>query len=270
MSHPVFNLHEGASPILISIPHLGTQLPEDIADCYNETAATLADTDWHLDRLYDFSSEKNATTLSARISRYVIDLNRPPDGASLYPGQTTTGLCSLDTFRGEPIYRPGMEPDQAEIDRRIAMFWRPYHHELRRQIERIKAIHGFVLLWEAHSIASELPRLFDGTLPDLNFGTFENKSAGPEIALALEGAASRSPYSWVMNGRFKGGYITRQYGAPRDGVHAVQLEMSQKIYMDEFYPFNYREDKACDVRPHLAFLLDAALEAAKKSAKDSQ
>jgi N-formylglutamate deformylase len=173
----------------------------------------------------------------------------------------------LETFRGEALYPPGGEPDIPEIRRRVERYWNPYHHELTRQIEAIKARHGFVLLWEAHSIAGELPRLFDGILPELNVGTFDGKSAAPAVGQAVYAAASTSGYTLALNGRFKGGYITRQYGNPARQIHAVQLEMSQRIYMEEFPPFNYRPDLAASVKPVLKQLLAAAAAAAEYSSK---
>jgi N-formylglutamate deformylase len=267
MKDPTYHLEPGHSPLLISIPHLGSCLPPDLKHTFADAAAQTADADWHLDQLYDFSLQSGATMLSATVSRYVIDLNRPPDGASLYPGQTTSGLCPLETFRGEALYPPGGEPDIPEIRRRVERYWNPYHHELTRQIEAIKARHGFVLLWEAHSIAGELPRLFDGILPELNVGTFDGKSAAPAVGQAVYAAASTSGYTLALNGRFKGGYITRQYGNPARQIHAVQLEMSQRIYMEEFPPFNYRPDLAASVKPVLKQLLAAAAAAAEYSSK---
>lgn len=266
MHHPTYQLVTGNSPLLISIPHLGTSLTADVKDLLTETGQSVADTDWHLDHLYDFAVAEGASMLSATVSRYVIDLNRPPDGLSLYPGQTTTGLVPLETFHGEPVYREGKAPDGAQIEERVQRYWRPYHEALAAQIQAIKKQHGFVLLWEAHSINGALPRLFDGLLPDLNFGTFDGKSAGAGVARALQEAASCQPYSWVVNGRFKGGYITRQYGNPAEGIHAVQLEMSQRIYMNEKSPFSYRPDLAAKLQPVLKRLLHACAGAARVSA----
>jgi N-formylglutamate deformylase len=264
MNDSTFNLTVGNTPLLISVPHLGTSLPANLKETLTEVGESVCDTDWHLDQLYDFAIPSGASMISATVSRYIIDLNRPPDGASLYPGQTTTGLAPLETFRGEPVYLPGAEPDEAEIQRRVECYWKPYHEALAQQIQAIKKKHGFVLLWDAHSINSELPRLFDGILPDLNFGTFGGKSAAPAISEALGEVAAQSQYSWVMNGRFKGGYITRNYGDPANDVHAVQLEMSQRIYMDEYAPFNYRQDLARSVQPLLERLLDASVKVAAK------
>jgi len=265
MNDSSYNLVVGDSPVLISIPHLGTSLPADIKAALTQTGACVEDTDWHLDQLYDFAAAAGASMLTATLSRYVIDLNRAADGASLYPGQTTTGLVPLETFHGEPVYLPGAEPDEAEIQRRVARYWRPYHDELAAQIAAIKKKHGFVLLWEAHSINSVLPRLFDGVLPDLNFGTFEDKSAAPAIGQALCAVAAASPYSWVLNGRFKGGYITRHYGKPADHIHAVQLELAQHRYMDETAPFNYQQERARTLQTVLARLLAMATEMATQT-----
>jgi N-formylglutamate deformylase len=250
----------GNAPLLVSMPHVGTFIPHsvgrDLADC----AARRPDTDWHLPRLYDFVAGMGATVLRANFSRYVVDVNRPPDGANLYPGQDTPRLCPVDTFHSEPLYR-GAEPDEAQVARRVAATWRPYHRRLQAELERLRAEHGSVLLWDAHSIVSEVPRLFAGRLPDLNLGTADGASCDPALADALLVAASRHPaYSAVLNGRFKGGYITRAYGAPARGIHAVQLELSCRTYMDEESPFTFRAERAQRVRPVLADLLRTALD----------
>ncbi|KQP49383.1 N-formylglutamate deformylase [Pseudorhodoferax sp. Leaf274] len=261
MQEPVFHLQQGRIPLLVSIPHLGTALPDEVGASLAPVAASLRDTDWHLDRLYAFAQDMGASVLGARVSRYVIDLNRPPGGESLYPGQTTTGLCPTETFRGEPLYLPGQAPDAAEIARRRTTYWQPYHDALRAELDRLRALHGQVLLWEAHSIATVLPRLFEGVLPDLNFGTNDGQTCAPEIAGAALDAVrdSATPFSHVLNGRFKGGYITRHYGQPQAGVHAIQLEMCQHLYMDEEPPFAYLPDTAARVQPVLAAMLSNAL-----------
>lgn len=257
---PIYTLHPGSAPLLLSIPHLGTQLPHDLRDVYAQEALQVSDTDWHLDRLYGFAASMGVSVLGAKVSRYVIDLNRPSSGESLYPGQTTTGLCPTETFQGVPLYRPGREPDAAETQRRVQQYWQPYHQALRAELDRLLAQHGQVLLWEAHSIASVLPRLFDGKLPDLNFGT--NGGAACDDALlqaVLAPLAAEPGLTHVVNGRFKGGYITRHFGAPARGVHAIQLEMCQRLYMDETAPFGWREDRAGAIQPVLQRLLQAAL-----------
>lgn len=264
IEHPVYRLQRGQAPLLVSIPHLGTGLPAALRAGYTAQAAQLADTDWHLERLYDFAAGLGATVLGARISRYVIDLNRPPGGESLYPGQTTTGLCPTETFRGEPLYLPGAEPDEAQRRHRLQAYWQPYHEALRAELARLRALHGRVLIWEAHSIASMLPRLFDGRLPDLNFGTNDGRACDPALLQAvLEPLPRAAPagLTHVVNGRFKGGYITRHYGRPEAGVDAIQLEMCQSLYMDEQPPFGYRPDLAARVQPLLCAMLEAALAA---------
>ncbi len=257
--HPTYTFSEGTLPLLISIPHLGTDIPDDLQAGMTAVAALRQDTDWHLDRLYAFAQAMGASVLRARVSRYVIDLNRPPDGRSLYPGRTTTGLCPTETFRGEPLYPPEGAPDAAEQARRLARYWQPYHDRLRDALDALKARHGTVLLWDAHSIASTLPRLFDGRLPDLNFGTADGASCAPAIIDAVMQVAGTGAYTHVLNGRFKGGYITRHYGAPAQGVHAIQLEKSQLIYMDEAPPFGHAPAEAARFEPLLRRMIEAAL-----------
>ena len=226
-----YHFHAGNSPLLISIPHAGTALPKEIACNMTAQGLQLPDVDWHLPMLYDIAQANGASILSAEYARYVIDLNRPPEDTSLYPGQDTTGLCPIDTFSKEPIYLQGKAPNQREIQNRITQFWRPYHNKLALELSRIRAIHGIALLWDAHSIASHVPRFFDGKLPDLNFGTADLQSCDPSlqqaIAETLEKSNPAKAYSHVFNGRFKGGYITRHYGMPAINIHAIQLEMSQ-------------------------------------------
>jgi N-formylglutamate deformylase len=254
-----YTLTPGTLPLLISIPHLGTELPAAFAAQMHPEAAITQDTDWHLDQLYAFARTLGASVLQAKISRYVIDLNRPPGGESLYPGQTTTGLCPVDTFHGEPLYPEGAEPDAAEQARRLQTYWQPYHGALDAELARLKAQHGAVLLWDAHSIASVLPRLFEGQLPDLNLGTHSGQSCAASIIGRVSAVAEASRFSHVVNGRFKGGYITRHYGQPEQNVHAIQLEMSQALYMDEAAPFSYLEYRATSVQPVLQAMLQAAL-----------
>jgi N-formylglutamate deformylase len=263
----VFELARGDAPLVISFPHAGTEIPADIAARLTPAALERADTDWHLPRLYDFAGELGATTLAARYSRYVIDLNRPPQDTSLYPGQDTTALVPIDTFRKQPLYRQGQVPDADEIAARRARWWHPYHAALEQEIERLKARHGRVVLWDAHSIASMLPRFFDGKLPDLNLGTVGGGSCDARVQTAVEAVlAAQREYTWVANGRFKGGYITRHYGRPQDGVHALQLEMCQSTYMNESAPFEFRVDLAVRLRPLLRRLLEAVLRAVPAAA----
>ena len=255
-----FRFKAGRLPMLVSMPHAGTDIPDEVADTLAPCAAARADTDWHLPELYGFLEEMGISTISARWSRYLIDLNRPPENTNLYPGLDTTGLCPLDTFGRERLYREGMEPDQAEVGRRLERYWRPYHAQLRAELDRLKAEHGRVVLWEAHSIASIVPRFFEGKLPDLNFGTAEGKSCDPGLEEAVLGVArAQERYTIAVNGRSKGGHITRHYGQPAHGVHAIQLEKCQCLYMNEAAPFDYRPDVAAQLQPLLRDMVKAAV-----------
>ena len=258
----VFQLHRGRLPLLVSVPHEGTELSDGLTQRLTPAAQRLPDTDWHIARLYGFACEMGASMIVPRYSRYVIDLNRGEDDVSLYPGQTTTGLCPLRQFNGEPVYRSGHEPDAAEVQQRIAAYWRPYHAALRGELDRLKAEHGRVLLWEGHSIRGELPYLFEGRLPDLNLGTAAGASCTPQTQARIEAVlAAQSAYSHVSNGRFKGGHITRHYGRPADGVEAVQLEISQRCYMDEDN-FSWTASAAERLQALLKALLQAGMAAA--------
>ncbi|WP_024304291.1 N-formylglutamate deformylase [Pseudogulbenkiania sp. MAI-1] len=261
MDTPIYTLHRGSAPLLISMPHVGTELPAELTGRLAPVAAELDDTDWHLPRLYDFAVALGASILIPRYSRYVIDLNRPPDNANLYPGQDTTGLCPVDTFAKVPLYRPGEEPDDTEIERRVERYWRPYHLALQDEMARIKAEHGVALLWEAHSIRSEVPRFFEGKLPDFNLGSAGGASCAEGLGERLLAVAQGFPaYSAVLNGRFKGGYITRAYGQPDKGQHAIQLELSLATYMEEQAPYAYDEARATKVQPVLRALLESLLQ----------
>ncbi|MBS1226868.1 MAG: N-formylglutamate amidohydrolase [Proteobacteria bacterium] len=259
-----FTLDRGTSALLVSMPHQGTEIPPELLSDYVPRARALEDTDWHLDRLYDFLPELGASVLRPRYSRYVIDLNRPPDDAPMYPGSSNTELCPTRFFTGDELFRTGCAPGPDERDRRRAACWQPYHAALAAELQRIKAIHGFVLLWDAHSIRSQIPWLFEGTLPGLNIGTAAGASAGPSVASAVAAAcACADGVSHALNGRFKGGYITRHYGAPDDRIHAVQLEMCQSLYMRESMPFDYDEAKAAAIKPVLKAMLSQALTACR-------
>ena len=228
----VFNFHEGASPLLVSVPHDGIHLPSDIRARMTPAAQTLRDTDWHVAELYSFARELGASMLVANYSRYVVDLNRPATDEALYAGQVATGLCPLQTFSGDAIYEAAT-PDADELAARVERYWRPYHDKIGSTLAKIRDRHGFALLWDAHSIASVVPRLFDGELPELNLGTNGGRSCAPEIAGRVVDVAAASDYSHVVNGRFQGGYITRHYGDPGNNVHAMQLELAQRVYLDE-------------------------------------
>ncbi|WP_454831738.1 N-formylglutamate deformylase [Pseudoxanthomonas wuyuanensis] len=255
----IFKLHRGTAPLLISLPHDGTAVPDDIAARLTDSARRVPDTDWHVSTLYAFARDLGASMLVPKHSRYVIDLNRPADDVSLYPGQNTTGLCPTVQFSGEPVYRQGREPSPEEIAGRLATYWQPYHDNLSAELERIRGEHGRVVLWEGHSIVSQAPFLFEGRLPDFNLGTADGASCSPALQQRLsETLESQSDYSFVVNGRFKGGYITRHYAAPETGVQAVQLELAQLNYMDE-RTFEYLPQRAEKTQALIRRLLQCTL-----------
>ncbi len=229
-------LHPGSSALIISVPHAGTALPPDLVPRFTPLAQAQPDADWHVDRLYDFARELGASVLVARYSRIVIDLNRPPDDAALYAGVAGTGLCPALSFSGLPLYRAGAAytVPAADVQQRRVNYWQPYHDALRALITATVAQHGYALLLDAHSIRSVVPRLFAGQLPDINVGTNDARSCSPRIFATLHALlTAQQQYSWVIDGRFKGGYITRHYGQPGDHVHALQIELAQCTYMLE-------------------------------------
>ena len=255
-----FTLHQGTTPLLISLPHDGSFIPDDVAARMHSSARRSPDTDWHVGRLYEpLADALGASLLKPVASRYVIDLNRPSDGHALYPGQRETGLVSTIGFDGVPLYSDGESPDAAEVQQRINDYWRPYHHTLAQEIARLLEAHGRVVLWEGHSIRSRVPMLFDGQLPDFNLGTAAGASCSEAIQARLRGALeAQQRFSFAINGRFKGGYITRHYGSPETGVHAIQLELAQINYMDED-SFRYDGEKAAPVQHLIRQLLQTAL-----------
>ena len=238
---------------------MGTFLPPDIKSRMTEEALRLPDTDWHIDRLYWFAVEMGASLLMPTHSRYVADLNRPQDDADLYPGQLKTGLCPLNTFAGEKIYRDGEEPDEIEKINRVAAYWVPYHETLQDELARLKEEFGYALLYDAHSICSHVLLLFDGQLPDLNLGSARGASCAPEMAEAALKAAASGDYSSILNGRFVGGYITRHYGQPQNHIHALQMELTWINYMDENYPYRFDDTKAAKLQETLKAVLEEIL-----------
>ncbi len=262
-----FRFQPGETPVLLSIPHVGTVVPPDIAATMTDAALAVPDTDWHLDRLYHFAPALGIGFLKPIFSRYVIDLNRAPDGGILYPGASNTELCPLTTFDHQPVYRPGREPDAAEVQRRIGTFWRPYHEQLNGELLALKKRFGVAVLFDAHSIRSRVPRFFDGQIQDFNLGTADGASASPALVGRLMNVLTATGrYSSVQNGRFKGGFITRHYGNPADDIHSIQLELSQTTYMDEEAPYGFREDAARQVRPTLERLMALIVEWAWENA----
>jgi len=253
-----FTLRCGTAPLLVSFPHVGTAIPDELRPRLVAHALEVEDTDWHLETLYAFVREFGASTIVPRTSRYCIDLNRPPENTPMYAGSNNTELCPTHAFSGAALYRPGQAPDEAEIARRLDAHWRPYHDALAAELERLKAAHGHVVLFDAHSIKSELPWLFEGRLPDLNLGTASGASCSPALREALGNVLqTQTRFTQVVDGRFKGGYITRRYGRPGDGVHAVQLEMCWRCYMPEEPPYRIDPQRAAALLPVLRALVQA-------------
>ena len=265
----IFELHQGSSPVILGLPHTGTEVPADIWERLNSNGRSLADTDWHIHDLYAGLLD-DATTFRATFHRYVIDANRDPAGVSLYPGQNTTGLVPTTDFDGNPIWSEGEEPTDADIAERLQQFHAPYHAALSAEIVRVKAIHGIAILYDCHSIRSHIPFLFDGALPDFNIGTDMGRTCDPAIeTIVREGAAAAQGYTSVLNGRFKGGWTTRHYGKPKTGVHAIQMELAQSTHLTtQTSPFAYDREKATRLRIHLKDILtrleDFALQANDK------
>lgn len=249
----------GTAPILISIPHAGTHLTPEVASGLSDAALPLSDTDWHIPKLYDFARALGASILVGQYSRFVIDLNRPSDDKPLYT-TATTGLFPDTLFDGRATFKPGMTPTDAQRQQYLDEIWQPYHQKIQSELMRMKQEFGYALLFDAHSIASVIPRLFDGQLPDLNLGTNSGESCAPALSEVLEKTCQQQTrFTHVLNGRFKGGYITRAYGQPETDVHAVQLELAQVNYMEEIEPFSYSEDKASELQALLKPLLAGML-----------
>lgn len=254
-----FHFTQGTLPLLVSIPHAGTQLTPEVEDGLSETARGLPDTDWHIPLLYDFVRDLGASVLIGHYSRYVIDLNRPPDNQPLY-STATTGLFPETLFDGTPTFAPGKTPDESQRQGYIDQIWHPYHQQIQQELARLKAQYGYALLFDAHSIASQIPRLFEGRLPDLNIGTNDGASCSPTLIAAIQDVcAAQSDYSWVVNGRFKGGYITRAYGQPQQQIQAVQLELAQLNYMDETPPYAWQQTRASQLQKLLKALIQRML-----------
>lgn len=257
----LWRLTRGDSPLIVNVPHAGCHVPDAILLRLRPAARALPDTDWHVDDLYRFVPSTGATLIAATHSRYVVDLNRDPSGAALYPGADNTELCPMRTFANEPIYRSGEEPGEREIAARCATFFEPYHALIASEIGRVRDRHGYAVLIDGHSIVAEVPRFFEGRLPDLNLGTGDGTSCDPSLQrLASDIVAGASGLTHVVNGRFKGGYITRHYGAPQGGAHALQLEMAQACYMDEANPGVFEPSRAAALAAVLERLVIALSE----------
>lgn len=250
-----FEIRQGDGPIILAMPHTGTHVPRDIFARLTPLGRTLSDTDWHIERLYE-GLLPGVTIVRALFHRYVIDANRDPSGASLYPGQNTTGLVPLTDFDGKPLWT--QEPDASEIETRRKAWHEPYHAALAAEIERVRSRHGIAVLYDCHSIRSEIPFLFDGVLPDFNIGTDGGRTCAPRFEQTVTAICARQPdYTSILNGRFKGGWTTRHYGRPEAGVHAIQIELAQKTHLaSEALPFAYDEERAAALRQPLREILN--------------
>ena len=264
-------VHRGDAPLVVALPHTGTDIPDALAGRWVSPWLTRKDADWWIDQVYDFVHEMGATTIRTPVSRSVIDVNRDPSGVSLYPGQATTELCPTTTFDGEPLYRPGQAPDDAEIGERRTLWFDPYHAAIAAEILRLRDMHPRLVLYDAHSIRSHVPRLFDGELPQFNIGSNDGATCDAALSDAVADVCARSGLSHVVNGRFKGGWTTRYYGRPGEGVHAIQMELACRGYMTEpddlspkTWPSPFDAPRAAPLQAILRGVLGAALSFALK------
>ncbi len=257
---PIFKLQMGQTPLLVSLPHVGVTVADAMRSTMRPYALDVPDTDWHLDLLYAFVTKLGASLIVPQYSRYVIDLNRSPENTPMYPGSNNTELCPTRSFTGDAIYQEGQAPSSDDIAERCQSYWLPYHNALKDELARIRAIHGHAILFDGHSIKSTLPWLFEGQLPDLNLGTVNGSSCAPSLRAALDQQfQQQTQYSYALDGRFKGGYITRQYGRPADNIHAVQLEMSWRCYMAEAPPFVIDPVRVADLQPLLQAIVETMI-----------
>lgn len=258
---PIFDLTQGRAPLIVSLPHVGTQIPVALRSSFLPRALAVEDTDWYLSRLYDFVVDMGASLLIPYFSRYVIDLNRPPDNSPMYSQANNTELCPTHSFSGGTLYRAGRKPDEACVKARLDEYWLPYHNCLERELQRQKVLYGHAVVLDGHSISAELPWLFSGRLPDLNLGTFGGRSCSSTLRSALGKVLDeQTDYTSVIDGRFQGGYITRNYGRPNVGIHAIQIEMSRHCYMIDKAPFSYDKTRAARVCHVLRALVQAVLD----------
>lgn len=255
----LYHYYPGTVPVVVNIPHAGVHVPPSLRERFTPEAAYIPDTDWHVERLYNFVQGMHIHLVVATHSRYVVDLNRNKISETLYPGSYNTGVIPTHSFDKAPIYKEGQEPDTQEIQERIATYWQPYHNQLQRVLQDCITKHGRVVLFDAHSIKSQVPSLFEGELPDLNIGTADGLSADKALTEKVFALCGNSKYSAVVNGRFKGGFITRHYGKPESNCHAIQLELVQKNYMNEAQPYDYAPDKALELERSVLRPLMSAL-----------
>jgi N-formylglutamate deformylase len=261
-------IKRGDAPLIVSVPHAGTDIPAALLPCFRSPELARSDADWHVDHLYAFAAARGVTIIRTAVSRAVIDVNRDPSGASLYPGQATTGLCPATAFDGASLYRPGCEPDPAEVLHRRRDFFEPYHAALAVEIARLRAANPAVVILDAHSIRSRVPRLFDGELPLFNIGTNGGTSCSPALTARIEAVCRQAGNSWVTDGRFRGGWITRHHGHPASGVHAIQLELAMRGYLDEQgdWPPAWDAALAAPLQARLGDLVDTCIDFAKGTA----
>jgi N-formylglutamate deformylase len=259
--HDSFTLYRGTKPLLVSVPHAGIKIPDDLKPLFCDRALQVEDTDWLLEQIYSFATALGASLLIPNYSRYVIDLNRPPENTPMYAGVNNTELCPTHFFSGDALYQHRCEPTPEQVQGRVIKYWQPYHQALQTELNRITTRHGHAVLWDGHSIRSQLPWLFEGRLPELNFGTVSGASCAASFSSAIRSQAQQQvQYQFVFDGRFKGGYITRRYGMPLEGVHAIQLEMIWDCYMKEQRPFCIDPIRANRLIPVLQSLLTIAIE----------
>jgi N-formylglutamate deformylase len=268
---PFLTLRQGRAPLLVSLPHTGTDIPPEFESRLVSPWLARKDADWWIERLYDFAVDLDATILRTTISRTVVDVNRDPSGASLYPGQATTELCPTTTFDGEPLYRAGEALSELDVASRRSRYFAPYHQALAAEAERLRGLHPRIVLYDCHSIRSAIPRLFEGELPHFNIGTNSGASCDPALQRLVEGTCAATGFSWIANGRFKGGWITRHYGRPAEGVHAVQMELACRGYLrepiglvaPETWPVPYDPDHAAPMRAALTALFQSLVDWAR-------
>lgn len=247
--------------MLVSVPHCGRELPTALASRMVPRALKVEDTDWHVEKLYDFVKDLGASFLVPRFSRYVVDLNRPPEDLPMYAGANNTTICPTTFFSGEPLYLADQAPDQSEINERVKNYWQPYHDAIAAEMTRLSDLHGYAILFDGHSIRSEVPWLFEGSLPNLNLGTVNGLSCAPTLRQrCVEVLNQQSQFSHVIDGRFKGGYITRHYGRPAQGWHTVQMEMTWSSYLDESHPRHWDPARADAARCVMKGLVESLMQ----------
>ncbi len=248
-------------PIILSVPHCGTDFPDEIRNDYvPEMMAAPDDTDWFVHQLYNFATELGITIIHAKYSRWAIDLNRDPESAPLYDdGRIITGLTTTTDFFGKSIYiSDDRIPDQKEVERRLTEYYWPYYNKIQDLLDERLATFGKALLWDAHSIRHFVPTIRKEIFPDMILGNNDETTAHPElIETALHGLTS-GKFGVNHNTPFKGGHITRYFGKPEQNIHALQLEMNKILYMDD-EERNFHEERANEMRAVLKPTFEALI-----------